>query len=221
LWLIPKWLLKTIVALVPAVTAYVAVALEFTLRRWAHGRAAALPLIMLFIGTALLNPRLRHQLIIALCYGVAFLALRDISATRTWTLPFPVDPNLANAAVFSALFLISVLSGVAAISETFNPGTVWARRCYFGAAALYCGGLGVSCFGPHGSAQSIVLIGTGITAIAGCLFTDRIVGSEGVEPTRPTITDEASQRLRDAQHLRALRDREWRDPEPADTRLGA
>lgn len=198
----------------PAVLAYCAIAAEGALRSWAHGRAAALPLLMLLIGTSLLNPRLRSPMIAALCYGVAFLAIRDTFVVEYFRLPFPLDPDLTETVIFVALLLVAALSVVAAIAETVTPGTVWARRCYFGAAALYFSGLGISCYGPHGSWQAVLLCFTGVTAVFGCLFAHRIVASERVEQIETVISDDAEQWLRDAEHLRALRDMEWQDPSP-------
>jgi hypothetical protein len=100
------------------------------------------------------------------------------------------------------------------------PGAVWARRCYFGAAALYFSGLGINCYGPRGSWQAVVLCSTGITAAIGCIFAHRIVATEWIEETETEITDEAEQRLRDAEHLRALRDKEWQDPNAPSSNSG-
>ena len=210
--LVPRLLIKAALAFMPALAAFCAVSAEGYLRNWARGRGAALPLIMLLIGTSLLHPRLRSQAIAALCYGVAFLAIRDTFRLEQWRLPFPMDQDLAETVILSALLLVAALSGVAALAESLTPGTVWARRCYFGAAALYFTGLGISCYGPHGSWQAVVLCATGLTAVFGCLFAHRIVASEQIEETDTEITDEAEQRLRDDEHLRALRDKEWQDP---------
>jgi hypothetical protein len=207
-----KWLIRAALAIMPAVLAYAAVSLEYSLRSWARGRAAALPLILLLIGTSLLNPRLRNQIIAALCYGVAFLAIRDTYQIQNWRLPIPMDKDLAETVILATLLLVAALSVIAAVAETLTPGTVWARRCYFGAAALYFTGLGISCYGPHGSWQAVVLCVTGVTAIFGCIFAPRIVASERSEMAETEISDEAEQRLRDAEHVRALRDKEWQDP---------
>ena len=212
-----RLLLKSLLATVPALIALCAVRLEGYVRGWAEGRGAWLPLIMLLIGTALLNPRVRNQIIPALCYGVAFLAIRDTSPDKVklWHLPFYLDADVKETVILSALLLIAALSIVAALAETFQPGTVWARRCYFGAAALYFNGLGISCFGPHGSWQAVVLCVTGTTAFFGCMFAHRIVASEQWVEPETGVSDEAEQQLRDAEHLRALRDKEWEDPAAA------
>jgi hypothetical protein len=203
---------KIALAIMPAILAFCAVSLEGYVRTWARDRAAVLPLIMLLIGTSLLSPRIRSQIIPALCYGVAFLAIRDTFQTETWRLPFPMDRDLAETVILTALLVVAALSSVAAVAETATPGTVWARRCYFGAAALYFTGLGVSCYGPHGSWQAVVLCVTGVTAVFGCIFAPRIVASEVMDLIDTEMSDESEQRLRDAEHVRALRDKEWQDP---------
>jgi len=208
---VPKWISRPALAILAAALAYGAVMLEGPLRSWAHGRPM-LPLIMLLVGTALLNPRLRNQVIVAMCFGVAFLAIRDSFHTHLWDVPFTMDRDLANTLILSALLLIAALCIVAAILETLNPGGVWARRLYFFAAALYCNGLGIRYYGAHGSLQTIVLCGTGLMAVIACLYAHRIVAPDSAAPVRHSITDEAEQRLRDAEHLRALRDKEWQDP---------
>lgn len=206
---------RIIEAVVPALLAYCGLAAEERLSSLVHDRVAFLPLVMFLIGTSLLHPRLRHMVIITLCYGVAFLALRDSAGSASWRPPFAIDPDLAETLRLTALLLVASLAGVAAITETVQPGTVWARRCYFGAAAMYFTGLGVLCFGSKGSWQAVVLCVTGATALFGCLFADRVVASEAEQEDEPEFshTDTALQKLRDDEHLRALRDKEWQDPQ--------
>ncbi len=208
----PKWVRTTVLIVFPAILACCAVALENSLRSWAKGRAAALPLIMLLIGTSLLNPRIRNQIFAVLSYGVAFLAIRDTLVVRDWRVPIPIDHDVAEAIILCTLLLVAVLSGVAAVAEALTPGTVWARRCYFAAASLYCSGLGVSYYGEHGTWQAIVLCVTGITAFFGCLFAPRLIASEEVEPAEDEISDETEQRRRDDGHVQAIRSKEWQDP---------
>jgi hypothetical protein len=93
-----------------------------------------------------------------------------------------------------------------------HPGTVWARRCYFGAAALYFTGIGLINFYWHGSWQAILLCMTGVIALFGCVFAHRIVAEEAAEAEETLFNDEASQREREAAHLRTLRAKEWREP---------
>ena len=210
----PTWVIRTALAIVAALLAYSAVTLESALRSWAHGRPM-IPLIMLLVGTTLLNPRLRNQVIVAMCFSVAFLALRDSHHTHLWDVPFTMDRDLANVMILAALLVIAALSVLAAALETLTPGSVWARRLYFGATALYCTGLGIRYYGPHGSLQSVVLCGTGLTAVFACLYAHRIVASYPTDQIQHSMSDEAEQRLRDAEHVRTLRDKEWQDPAAA------
>lgn len=214
-----RWTGKALLALAPPAFAFVAVHLEPVVAVWTKGRAAALPLIMLVIGTSLLNPKMRHLLIITLCYGVTFLALNDtIFHEKQWmlltSLPHFIDRDLAETVILTGLLIVAGLSAVAALGETLRPGTVWARRCYFGAAALYFGGQGINCFGPRGSWQALVFCVIGVMAAFGCFFADRIVSSDMDEEVEIEVSDESEQRVRDAQHLRALRDKEWQDNSP-------
>ena len=206
-------LIRLIEGIFPALLAFAALSVERYLGAWTRDRVAFLPLIMLLIGTSLLHPRLRRMFIISLCYGVAFLALRDSTNVSRWQLPFRLDPDVAETLVLAALLLVAILAGIAAIAETFTPDTIWARRCYFGAAALYFTGLGVAGFGARGSWQAVVLCITGITALLGCIFADRMVDSDPVEESQRIDNDEAMQRVRDDEHRRAIRDKEWQDPD--------
>ncbi len=212
---VPNWMLKSALAILAALLALAAVRLEGHMREWAHGRPM-LPLIMLLVGTTLLNPRLRSQVIIGMCFGVAFMAVRDSFHTHLWNVPFTMDRSLVDAMILAALLVIAVLSVAAGVMETITPGCVGARRLYFCAAALYCVGLGVRYFGEHGTLQSVVLCGTGLMAGMASLFANRIVASGRADAVREGMSDEAEQRLRDAEHLRALRDKEWQDPDSHD-----
>ncbi len=206
---------------VPALVALVVVLLEPVLTIWMKGRESVLPLAMLLLLSAMLHPRLRYLLVITLCYGVAFLALRD--ALRVQPLPPVMDYDLIEAARPAALCLVAGLATLAAIGETLRPGAVWARRCYFGAAALYFSGIGLINFVWHNSWQSILLCITGVIALFGCLFAHRIVADETEEEEEVEESDEIRQQEREAAHMSVLRAKEWREPfadatEPASDR---
>ncbi|HZP82480.1 MAG TPA: hypothetical protein VFB21_12640 [Chthonomonadaceae bacterium] len=193
----------------PALLALCVVLLERTFTEWTQGREAILPLATLLLLSALLHPRLRRLLIVTLCYGVAFLALRD--ALHAQRLPPAMDYDIIEEARPAALILVAGLAGFAAVAETLRPGTVWARRCYFGAAALYFTGIGIINYGWHKSWQSLMLCATGMIALFGCLFAQRIVADEIEAETEETVNDEALQREREAAHRRVLRAKEWHD----------
>jgi hypothetical protein len=203
---------KTIaIAAAPALLALLAVLSEPYLTEWAKGREATLPLIMFGILASLLHPRLRTQLVITLCYGVAFLAIRDAFRLDKLHLPLQMNAELKETGIIIALLLIAALSIIAAIGETVNPGTVWTRRCYFSAAALYFTGLGINSFGLKGSWQAVMLCVIGLTSLIGCLFAHRIVAVEQEEAREQKISDEAIQKLTEQQHQRTLRDKEWHE----------
>src|SRR5207237_4454453 len=102
-------------------------------------------------------------------------ALRDSVRIRQQPLPALLDYDIVDQGRPAALLMVAVLAATAALAETLRPGTVWARRCYFGAAFLYFTGQGVITYAWHGSWQSVMLCVTGITALFGWLFAHRIV----------------------------------------------
>lgn len=208
---------NTNLALLGMVTASAAVAMaavyyETAFSMWSRGHAAALPLVTLLLLCALLHPRLRHMLMITLCFGVSFLALRDIVRLPQNPLPSPLNYEEWEALRVIDLLFVAALSAAAAVAETVRPGTVWARRCYFGAAALYFFGFGVLTYFRHTSWQAILLMGTGITAGIGCVFAHRIVATEVVDRDEALLpSDEVLQQAREATHRAALQAKEWRD----------
>jgi hypothetical protein len=165
---------------------------------------------------SLLSHRLRSVLILTLCYGVAFMAVRDIFRVGSQPLPQAIDYDFLDHSRPAILLLIAGLSATAAFMETFHPGTVWARRCYFGAAALYFIGLGIIHIGKYGSWKAVLLCVTGVTAIFGCIFAERIVSAE-IEEEEDDLSDEVVQGLVEAAHQRSLRAKEWHEPVGSET----
>ena len=197
--------------LAPPLIAGLAVFLEPRMTEWAKGREAVLPLILFLLLSSLLHPRMRNLLVITLCYGVALLAFRDVFRARHIRLPERWDYDFLDQGRPIALLLVAILSTIAALGETWNPGTVWARRCYFGAAALYFTGMGVMNFVWHGNWQSLLLCLTGITAFFGCLFAHRIVASELAETQDTEPEDMEVLKAKEVAHRRALRAKEWHE----------
>lgn len=197
---------------VPAALAALAVALEPWLTRVTSGREATLPLVLFVVLASLLHPRLRTLMITTLCYGVAFMALRDATLARAAPLPPALDYLFFDTLRPLGLILVAALAGAAAIGETLNPGTVWARRFYFGAAALYFLGTGLINYGWHGSWRGLLLCVTGAIALFGCLVAPRIVASEQevIEEAEPD-SDERLQSERDLKHHNILLAKEWHD----------
>ena len=196
---------------VSAGVAYIAVRVEPYLSTSSVGRLEALPLVTLLAVSILVHPRLRHLLMITLCYGVSFLALRDIvRLSRVW-LPPQLNYESYDIGRNIALLTVAGLAAMAGVVETRQPGTVWARRCYFGAASLYFLGMGVVNLFWRFSWQALLLCGTGVTAGLGCVFADRIVATEAEEIEDALPSDEVLQQAREAAHLARLQTKEWRD----------
>jgi hypothetical protein len=198
---------KVMGALLPAVTAATLVYFEPTLSAWLVGRESVLPVAMILVLSAMVQPALRRVFVVALCYGVAFLALRDSQLRQP--LPSLVNYSLLVEVRPAVLIMIAGLAMIAAVSETVHPGTVWARRCYFGAAALYFTGLGVISCAWGVTWQAVMLCVTGIAAIAAFLFADRLGADD--EEVETIDSDDAAQQEREAAHARALRSKEWHD----------
>lgn len=209
--------IKTIAtAVVPALLALFAVLFEERVTKWASDRQAILPLALILVFAAFLHPRLRLLLTNTLCYGVAFLALRDVVVYHNTPLPPTMDYAWLIQARMVALCLVSALAIAAAVTETFRPGTVWARRCYFGAAAIYFTGLGITNLGWHPSWQALLLCGAGLASFGGLLYAERIIASEEEEIEEEMLEEEAddderAQQEREAAHRKALLAKEWRD----------
>lgn len=192
----------------PALIAAVAVMLEPFLTHVMKGRDALLPLVIMLLFSALVHPRLRHILISTLCYGVAFMAVRD--AFRAQLLPSALDYDFINEARPLALIVVGLLAAIAAFGEALHPGTVWVRRCYFGAAGLYFSGIGVINFLWHDSWQSILLCATGAIALVGCVFAHTLVTPDE-EEEEEAVNDDLIQQAREDAHHRTLALKEWQD----------
>jgi len=199
-------------AIVPMLIAVLAVWLEPTVAAWASGRLSVLPLAVFLLLASLLHPYIRQLMVIALCYGVALLALHDTFRVKQLVLPPGMDNDLWDTARPVVLLLVAVLSATAAVGETLRPGRVWIRRCYFGAAGIYFTGVGFLNYAWTHSWQGAVLCVTGIMALLGCVFADRVVASESEDEAEPEVSDEAIQQLTEAAHRRALEAKEWHDP---------
>ncbi len=198
--------------LIPALAACLIVALEAPLTQWAKQRESVLPISVFILLGALLQPRFRHLLVSTLCYGVSFLALRDMLSSRVF-LPASLDYENIVRLRSLALLTVAMLAGVAGVAETLNPGTVWARRCYFIASALYFSGIGIINILIYPTWVAYVLAGTGIIAVFGAVFAARIVASDEEVPPVTRGDDEQEQREREERHRRTLRSKEWQDSE--------
>jgi hypothetical protein len=202
---------KLFLGVVPVFAAGISVLNEPRLSGWVGQHQAVLPLAVIVLLLSLLSHRLRNLLILTLCYGVAFMAVRDISRVGSQPLPQAINFDFIDHFRPAILLLIAGLAATAAFMETFNPGTVWARRCYFAAAALYFLGLGIVHVRLYGSWKAVLLCVTGVTAVFGCIFADQIVSAEK-EEEEEEISDEVVQGLVEEAHHRSLLAKEWHEP---------
>lgn len=195
----------------PAVIAAGAVSMESVVTAWVKGRESALLFAVFILLAAMMHQRIRQMLITTLCYGVACLALRDMLQTKAAVLPPAYDYVFMVQGRQCALLLVAALAATAGLTETLRPGTTLARRLYFGASSLYFSGLGVLNYVWHGTWQSVLLCITGVVALFGCIYADRIVAAEEEEAEEEQPDDETLHREREAAHLRVLQAKEWQD----------
>ncbi len=202
---------KILIGALPPIVAAVAVAMEPALTALSRSREAILPLATLVLLAALLHPRLRHFLVVGLCFGVSFLAVRDIWRVNQVPLPPVLRYDLLETLRPIGLLTVAVLAALAGIGESIRPGAIWARRFYFGSAALYFTGLGLMNYAWHGSWRAVVLFVTGVTALLGCLFA-HLLSDPHVQPEANEVDpDTKQQQERETAHRLALQTKEWRD----------
>jgi hypothetical protein len=193
----------------PPVVAFVGVMHGARLTTWANSHEATLLLILFALVGSLLHPQLRLLVITSLCYGVAFLAARDIFLPLGQT---GIRSGFWQHVRMVALFIVSMLTLSSAIAESFSPGTVWARRCYFGGAALYFMGTGVVNYHFFHSWQSIMMVITGFAAAGGCIFANIIVEMEKEDAMETTSNEDRPIESTHSAHVQVLKSKEWHDP---------
>jgi hypothetical protein len=199
---------KLLRIVLPLAAAFIVLDSEGALVALAQSRPGIVPVSIAALLGGLLVPYVRQWLIVSLCFGISLLAVKDSfwANARIGTFDYIW---LAHAYKIAWGFLALFAAG-AAIVEALKPESIWARRCYFAAAALYFGGHGVTAFLKKPSWEALVLTATGIVAVAGVFFADRIVNSE--EENEPEDEDVVAHRERVARRSAALASREWRDP---------
>jgi hypothetical protein len=180
------------------------------LTNWANRHEATLLIILFALVGSLVHPQLRHLVITSLCYGVAFLAARDMF------FPLGLPPGLRNGFYqhlrMAALCTVSILTLSAAIAESFSPGAVWARRCYFGGAALYFLGTGVLNYRMVQSWQSIMMVITGLASFAGSAFAHKIVEIEKEDELEAPSNEQTPTESTHVAHVQEILAKEWHDP---------
>lgn len=189
----------------PLLAAYLMIRLEPVFSTLAAERPGVLPVAMVALIGGILTPRVRRWLIVTLCYCIALLAIRDVSAT---TLPPVLNYPQIERLVPAGWATLAALASLAAIMEARVPGSVGGRRCYFGAASLYFIGHGLFGFLKSANWSSLVLLVTGVIAMAGVFYAPRIVLAEN-----EMEEDEDMRALAEREAMRAARlaSREWKD----------
>ena len=186
----------------PAIPALLAVLLEARLKRWAAEREAILPLILFLLISSLVYPRVRALMMVSLCYGVAFLALRDAIASSHQSLPPAIAYDFVEVLRPILYVIVAGLAIASAYIQTVNSGQVWARRCYFGAAAVYFLSTGVITYAGARGQQGIFLMICGGMALFGSLYSDVSTDGEDSAPLKPKYLEE--QIARDRAHSQRI-----------------
>ncbi len=167
--LLSKPYLRLLTALGAAV---VAIVLEPSVSGFVHRSPGALPALMVLLLAGMLTPPIREELIITLCFCIALLAAGDGFNA----------PRAEYAAGWAMLCLLAVVAGTV---ESLRPGSIWTRRCYFAAAAVYTGGHGVMAYESGPSGEGLVLMATAFVATLGVVFADRITAPEAIPEQQP------------------------------------
>lgn len=187
----------------PLLGALLIVAYERQFSELVRRHPSTVPVMLVAMMGGMLLQQVRHWLIVGLCFGISAMAIRD--AFRIALLPQEVQKPVILTLYAVSWVGISLLAAGAGASEALKPGSIWARRCYFAAAALYCGGRGVLWY-P--SWESLVFIATGIVAAVGIFLAPRTIWAEPEVPAEDE--DIKAQRERTATRYAALAKREWK-----------
>jgi hypothetical protein len=203
----PFWLATALRLVVPALAAGIAVYFESRFSGFFRARPGLLPIAMFLLMGALLIARWRRWLIVCLCFGVAWMALRD--ALGPLRLPPELDYVKVERIYPFAWGLLALLAACAGCAEALQPSSVLARRAYFAAAAVYLighGSLGLL-LGRGGGAW--VLLACGVCATVGVFVAHRIVEREEAPPVEDQ--DLVDMRRRQQERSAALQQREWKE----------
>ncbi len=193
--------------LIPFAAAYLVISSEGLLAELVRIRPGVLPVAMVSLLGALLFAPVRRWLIVTLCFGISLLALRD--SLRFVPLPAEIDYVFVERAYPLVWGFLAILGTAAGIGEALAPGAIWARRCYFGAAAIYFCGHGLFGLLRTGNWESLALLLMGFGACAGMIFAHKIVAAEVyAEPMDEDLIEQAERMKQRAESMAA---REWRD----------
>ena len=182
--------------------------MESTLGQLAKERPGIVPVALVGLVAGFVLPFARRWLVVTLCFGVGLLALRDTFGTHL--LPAALDFEGVNRIYPFGWGFLAALAFFAGIGEAVHPGSVWARRCYFGVAALYFLGHGIISFIKVPNYQSGILAVVGLVALYGVRMADKVVEAEEEDE----VLDEDIRAIIENQSDRSkkLASREWTDP---------
>lgn len=180
---------------------------------YAARRPGLLALGMFAVAGAMLWPAVRRWLLVVLAYGAALLALEG-----AWLRPSGGRLNIPTEGPLSLLHYaypwawvtLFVLAATAGTLEAIRPGTVLAKRCLFGAAAVYLLGHGMAGMLDRPNVISLVSIATGIGSLLGALTVHRFgIHHDSDAP----LDDVPSAAALAADRRKRLAQMEWRDPD--------
>jgi hypothetical protein len=184
---------------IPLTAAFVVVRFENRLAAFAQDHPGILPVTLVALVAGLLYPAIRRWLIVTLCFGVGMLAMRD--AFSVMRVPEQIDYLFLESLYPYGWGLLALLACTAGAVEALSPGSVWARRCYFGAAFLYFFGHGALSFLRMHNWQSVVLMMSGLCSLYGIFTARRVVATE----LEMEAEDEDLRALEQQRELRAQR----------------
>ena len=172
-------------------------------------RPGIVPVGMAIILAGLMNQRVRHWVIVTLCFTVALLALRD--SFRLAALPSVLDNPVLHFLYPYAWISVAIMAAAAGWLESREPGNATGRRFYFATVSLYLTGHGLMQLLWFPSWDAVVLLGTGLVAGIAVIFADRMYPEESNDEQDNSAELETA-RLRKERVER----HEWRDPDEAD-----
>ncbi|HSV72991.1 MAG TPA: hypothetical protein VLH79_04465 [Chthonomonadales bacterium] len=200
----------------PLTAAWAVLQLEPYLAGLAHSRPGLLLAAMCALVVCILVARARRALIITVCFAVGLIATRD--AFGPIRLPAALDYRAMELIYPSVWFAIAALAFGAGLAEAHRTSSIWARRCYFAAAALYLLGRGTLSFIREPGLEPAMLTISGLFAVTGVLLAHRIVARERIED--PVEEDLLAMREARVARSAAVAAKEWREPPDHATTTG-
>jgi hypothetical protein len=192
---------------IPLLSAYLLIEVEPILGALAQDRPGIVPVATVAFIFGLISAPVRRWLIVTLCFGVTILAVRD--TFREVILPPSLNYVFIDKTYPFAWGAIAILGGFAAVGEALRPGTIWARRCYFGAAALYFLGHGSLGFLKTPNWHSTIMMAVGLVSLSGVFMADRVLEEDDEE--EPMDEDMRELAKQNAQRASRLAAKEWRE----------